>query len=367
MQKDMHYYGTYMLARAAGMKAGAAHVVASASQFVDDSVEYDIVFDADGSSISTTVTAHDVECLKNFEKYDQHYTWVPFHFLPGGDGEKMNEKMVCVRDSRIAKEMLSRVLLDIVNNGKDALTRIGITAHVYADTFSHYGFSGISSDLNRVITSSIDFEAVSDDMRKYIKGKNKKFFRKYRIETSFIARIIDRITGGAAESISKALGHGPVATCPDRPYLNWSFKYEKPERKTKRNNPATFIEGCAALHAFFKQCCDAVPLIKDNDGEKFESIKDRVSEIIVFEGTENERIGKWKNYVRGKYAVTDGAGSGIPEYKGEIWKRAGSKHNSSSKLSDNERNEAISFHRSAEEHQRFVLKELLPKFGMSIV
>ena len=29
---------------------------------------------------------------------------------------------------------------------------IGITAHVYADTFSHYGFSGASCPVNRVDT-----------------------------------------------------------------------------------------------------------------------------------------------------------------------------------------------------------------------
>jgi len=363
MQKDMHYYGAYTLALTAGMKAEAAHIVASASQFVDDSVDYDIIYNSDGSSVCTTVTAHDMESLKNFENFDQHYTWVPFHFLPGGEGEKMNEKLVCVKNGKFAQELKQRVLKDISSNEKNAIARIGVTAHVYADTFSHYGFAGISSDLNRVVTSSIELNVQDDDIRKYLKDKNKKFFIKHKIETSGIAKLIARITGGVAESISKALGHGPVATCPDRPYLNWSFKYESPEKNVERDNPASFIEGCAALHDFFKQCCDAVPSIKGSNGDDFNAIKDEIAEIICFEGTENERAAEWDKFVRRKYPFI----GGIPSYKGDVWKKAGSKNETSEKISEADRKEAIAFHKSAEEHQWYVLKELLPSHGISIV
>ena len=37
MQSDMHYFGTYCIARAAGIKKSAAQKIAYASQFVDDS------------------------------------------------------------------------------------------------------------------------------------------------------------------------------------------------------------------------------------------------------------------------------------------------------------------------------------------
>jgi len=36
MQEDMHYYGTYAMARAAGLKAAHAKVIAYAAQYVDD-------------------------------------------------------------------------------------------------------------------------------------------------------------------------------------------------------------------------------------------------------------------------------------------------------------------------------------------
>lgn len=39
MQTDMHYYGTYFLARAAGLNATAALSIAIAAEYVDDSAD----------------------------------------------------------------------------------------------------------------------------------------------------------------------------------------------------------------------------------------------------------------------------------------------------------------------------------------
>ena len=36
MQVDMHYYGTYAMARAAGLKADVCKIIATAAEFVDD-------------------------------------------------------------------------------------------------------------------------------------------------------------------------------------------------------------------------------------------------------------------------------------------------------------------------------------------
>ena len=42
MQIDMHFYGIYALARAAGIKPDSAHTIASASQFVDDALDGEV-------------------------------------------------------------------------------------------------------------------------------------------------------------------------------------------------------------------------------------------------------------------------------------------------------------------------------------
>jgi hypothetical protein len=41
MQIDMHYYGVYALARLAGLKPEAARIIATASEYMDDSVGSD--------------------------------------------------------------------------------------------------------------------------------------------------------------------------------------------------------------------------------------------------------------------------------------------------------------------------------------
>ena len=86
MQKDMHYFGVYALARAAGMRDDAAEIVATASEYVDDAIWDKEVFLEDGRSILAELTAHKLLNLKNADAEDQRKVWLPFHFLPGGRG-----------------------------------------------------------------------------------------------------------------------------------------------------------------------------------------------------------------------------------------------------------------------------------------
>jgi hypothetical protein len=353
MQKDMHYYGTYALARAAGMKDDAARIVASASQFVDDSVDYDLIFNPDGSSIACTVTAHHALSKKNLDITDQRYIWVPFHFLPGIEGKTVDEKLICVKDGPLAADIIKKAM-----NSEDAglkiLTRIGITAHVYADTFSHYGFSGISSDFNKVHADSIEVKISNAGIKEYLLKKLHAFFDKTK-------ELMDRFIADNAEYFSNALGHGSVATCPDRPYLKWSFKYEKPERKEERDNSITFMQGCEKLYSFFNAFCSKRTEFSNGSGIPFGDIKAEIQKILEFEGTEKERSDKWSAFVKAKFNKS------IPDYKGDAWLKANSKDRNHKNVSTDDKNEAIAFHQAAEEHQYFVLKELLPNHNINIV
>ena len=49
-----------------------------------------------------------------------------------------------------------------------ALALIGLAAHVYADTFSHSGFSGVSSRRNKVDASSITPQNATAPTAQYI-------------------------------------------------------------------------------------------------------------------------------------------------------------------------------------------------------
>jgi len=156
MQKDMHYCGTYAMAIAAGIPKHDAAVIAYAAQFVDDSTRYDSGIHSDGGLLFGITTAHHphqslirlpTDHLSGLE--EQRKIWIPFHFFPGGKGNTFHEKILCVKDGDIVQEMLANHLA-VCRQKAYALELMGICAHVYADTFSHYGFSGMTSPCNEI-------------------------------------------------------------------------------------------------------------------------------------------------------------------------------------------------------------------------
>ena len=169
---------------------------------------------------------------------------------------------------------------------------LGSAAHVYADTFSHHGFSGIGSKRNKIDNNSFTFDSQLDpDIKDYITEKAAKFFELNGKGGGIIANIKSWI----AETVSAALGHGAVATYPDRPYLKWGFAYEYPRRKlVNRDNPADFLEGCRALHEMFEEFGKINPNYSDNNGVNFSAIKNQIMGIIQFQGKMEKRINKWK-------------------------------------------------------------------------
>ena len=262
MQIDMHYYATYAMARAAGIEPDDARIIATSAQFVDDNIAQSYVEFRDGSRIDQEATAHHPISLSNRDDRDQRRVWVPFHFIPGHVGDGYTERLKCRMDSPVVRELRDHHLT-YADRGF-ALHLLGITAHVYADTFSHYGFSGVSSRGNRVDNSSFRFhEEVEDadditaplspEMRRYVTETADRFFKARGDQ----GELLTNVKSWLAENLSGALGHGSVATLPDRPYLVWSFDYERPDaqvgRRSTRNNPATYLEGCRALHDMFRE------------------------------------------------------------------------------------------------------------------
>ena len=68
MQLDMHYYGTYSMARAAGINPDTAQIIATSAQFVDDNVAKSEVTFRDGSRIDAEATAHHTVDTNNLKK-----------------------------------------------------------------------------------------------------------------------------------------------------------------------------------------------------------------------------------------------------------------------------------------------------------
>ncbi|SDL64941.1 hypothetical protein SAMN05660337_3500 [Maridesulfovibrio ferrireducens] len=350
MQKDMHYYGTYAIARAAGIKPEAAQKIASASQFVDDNAVKERIDFTDKASLYSRPTAHHCDNIKNIIPEDQRVVWVPFHFLPGGDGVTFEDKIVCQKDSMIAKKMVENHLSK--SDKKFYLELLGITAHVYADTFSHYGFSGLSSPKNDVKTFSIELsQKTNDDILEALSEKANRFWEKIKTK--------------AAEFGSRKLGHGGVYTYPDAPFLKWNFEYED-ERKSERNNLITFMEGSKALHEMFRKACDVYPDIYEGTHRSFEQIKPPLKEILSFNGDENDRIQHWITCFADETSNFTINGESFLHYLGDDWNQQRNTMDGNTHSTEVLEMPVYNFYKAASYHRHYVLRDLLPEHGIVV-
>lgn len=350
MQKDMHFYGVYALARAAGVKDEAALTVARASQFVDDATDDHVVSIRD-KTILSTMTSHRMLDPKNANAGDQWRVWVPFHFLPGNqpaDGS-FDERMICRKDSEPAQAMKAFALDP--RNRRFWPHLIGVTAHVYADTFSHFGFAGYSCGNNKVREYTI---RVTGEPARNI--------------ARFVGKLIKRAGAAAVAWIAERVpvGHGAVGAYPDNPCISWKFQYENgawwgPD-DTTRNNHANFLDGCRCLHQFFQQYLVGNLADKDSGVKSWDSISAPVARIMTgSSGTSLEtRIGRWKEAIGAGAFCTPTELDRNLHYHEDCWDLdACRKANDGEAVED-----ARKFIRAAFLHRNFVLHELLPELGL---
>lgn len=350
MHYDMHYYGVYALARAAGLKSDIALRIAEASQYVDEFCRESPVPVCDGKHfIPSYPTAHgmyDNDNLCDVSPEDQRLVWVPFHFMPGGEGVTPEERLVCRKDSKIVN-----ALIEYVISRADELYApelVGIMAHIYADTFAHYGFTGTSAAFNAVNVGSIQLDVRSSNVHDYVKKKAQAFF--------------DKISAAVAGGIACNLGHSAVASYPDRPYLKWQFKYLS-GAISERDNVKDYCEATIKLHELF------VKFAKSNTAyaaqtRAYSLIADVVTKIIKLEGAENERINAWQSaaQVGLLYEVDIASSGGVPPYENKV-------ANEITQLNSLTPEKAIrtriaKFIQAAEVIRAHVLYELLPANGL---
>lgn len=367
MQIDFHYYGTYVLARAAGLTPKASKTIAYSSQYVDDSVALEIDDHNDGSKVIAVATAHHPADMRNLDRNHQRYIWVPFHFLPGGVGKTFTQQLVCRKNSIIAQEMTANALMQ--TNKPFILELIGITAHVYADTFAHYGFSGVSSRRNRVDGNSIQIDHSSPVIEQILGGKIADFFEKYGHQGGLLQNIRSAMSG-VAEITSGALGHGAVCIYPDQPYLKWRFNYEFPELcldpVSIRNNQQTYLEGAKALYDLFVDFGKINSKYCNTDPIDFTNIIDILKEIFAFEASKYKRIDKWQEMTKMGHFYKN-CKTGIPKYNYKAWEK---QHNSLTDIDQSSKignTEIYRFYQAASYHRHYILRELLPKHGIIAV
>lgn len=354
MQLDMHYYGTWVMARAAGLSAETATTIAKAAQFVDDNAHQEAARFKDGGRVDVQATAHHATDLENLAEDDQRRVWVPFHFFPGNQGETYEERLLCRKDSELAQAMVLRNL-EKAETCPYGIELMGITAHVYADTFSHYDFSGISSDQNAVDNRSIRIHRVGKEEQTRVLGKAKAFFK----------RQLDKVAGEIAEDLSRSLGHGAVATYPDRPYLDWEYVYEKRGSKAvvRRNNPETFLEGCKALHRMFRTFARTKPALADHEAKSFDDIEETVAGVLAVQKETKGRIQAWQDAVANTDIVPDDA---IPAYDEKQLLAEFKRYNGVADSTAILDTFTFRFFQAASDHRNHVLRELMPTHSLLI-
>lgn len=368
MQEDIHYYGVYCLARSAGIKKKAAEIIAYASQYIDDSTAKKIDNHKDGSKIIAIPTAHhSLDLIRNLDLEDQREIWVPFHFFPGGEGKNFTSKLICRKDSSLVREMVKNNL----HNSKSsyALHLLGITAHVYVDTFAHYGFSGISSRRNRIVGDTIKIEQSSKMVEAILGNKLAEFFTKYGIQGGLLSNIRSAISS-VGEIGSGALGHGAVSVYPDQPFLKWSFDYEYAnlvsETKSIRNNQKTYLEACEKLYNLFTNFLAVHKQYFDIESRvEFLEIKSKLKEILALEVSKEDRIKAW--ILALKKGELSEKKERLPIYDPNKWENERDNFPNLTESKDGVKLNVYKFYQAASYHKHYVLRELLPKHGIIVL
>ncbi|MBS3809181.1 MAG: hypothetical protein KGY38_03370 [Desulfobacterales bacterium] len=343
MKTDMHYYGVYALARAAGMREKPAEIVATASEYVDDAIWDKEVFLEDGRSVIAELTAHRLLDFKNADNEDQRKVWLPFHFLPGGSGKTSTDKLLCQKNSRIAKTMVMQNT-EIATEAPYGLYIMGITAHVYADTFAHYGFMGANHSYNAIRAGSIDLQVSDDGILDYIQKKAKHFLK-------------EAVSYGLSQTFP--LGHGAATTYPDRPYLRWSYIRETDGKTVERENPKDYVAACKAMHEMFGACLDKAPkLAESGTARRWKDIRNTVKKIIELEGDKQVRIRGWKDAMHDNHLF--GGSTKVPRYKGSRWSSSIDDLEPEKIPRDMDKLPVYRFYQAARIHRAHVLSNLLP-------
>ena len=255
MDLDYHFGTVYVLSRWADFGSFNARTIAAASQLVDDNFDTTPFSDAEEEKNIARGIKVRYSCQNvwgNISGYGNEDIWIPFHFLPGLQGQTEAQKLVCKKHSVLAKRLKYR-LYDTKLDNTNYVFRLGVGLHVLADTWAH-------QDQGSMV------EKMLDEM----------------LDSTFLSKVLDLVM---------PLGHAAAVHCPDMPYLWW----KSGERFTGgRKNWDEFMDASDELYAVL-QHVSGVP----ETGLTMEQ-RDKLSEC--FKGVQSENInrryGFWIDRIR---------------------------------------------------------------------
>lgn len=356
MNIDFHYGVIYIVARLGGLSAKDAQVVAHACQYVDDATTNGILKFEGGETFERFASAHELFDYHNTLNDHNRLVWVPFHFLPGAQGKTLEDKAVCKPNSLVAREMVKRALA--CRDADNALHRLGVTLHVYVDTWAHQGFSGIISKHNTVTSLT------GDD------HDHDTWFGKLR---SFLSDAGHNVEALVLDTIS-SLGHGAALHFPDLPWARWNYKNGH-GIEIQRNNLEQFMEAanmaCKAIQGFVRGTLNyeaqaglgdrALKTLRDllasnqshDEKERLQVIAKAVEQSAFPAISEqlpkyiSKGVGSWKHQATGIIDVDDG--DRPPQWSENF-----------------ESSHYRKFHDAVKEHRFVVINAILPAHGLRL-
>ena len=358
MQMDFHYDVVYVLAQMAGFTPEESVILATSSQFVDDATSSSLIQFNNGCMYKRISTSHGTFDLRdNGDPADANYVWAPFHFMPGNDGmpagtgegvgQGFTSRLVCRPDSLVARDVVREALA--CKDKPYSLHRLGITLHVYADTWTHQGFVGTITDRNKI----------------------------QNLVLSGAAALVKKLDNLELDGINQflPLGHAAVLTYPDLPYIGeWSFDYTDGRPGVTRNNLEIFMEASNRVFkilTLYKQgqvpqdaatLFDNLPDLPQDVAEHFEKC------FTNFTGNTRTRDNDWMKEINAH--CFDGV-EDIPDYheSGEgSWAYQALGEKVEGKYSYQPgflHSDWHRFHDAAIVHRTFVLNELFPRYGIA--
>jgi len=345
----MHFYGVYCLARSAGIKAETAHTIAMASQYVNDANVTDSILIENKRCIRPLRTSFK-KSVPSYSEEDSWLVWIPFHFLPGNEPSDgtFDERIICRKNSHLAQTL---VLFALNDHGDLWPYLIGITAHAYADTFTHYDFSGIAHQHNCINSNSIHLDQSHQGLiAEYMDDRSTHFKNKY-----------------AKNANQNPVGHAEVAAYPDRPFLKWRFEKDvtKSGKVFWRDNTTDFMEACESLYYFFLEYFKKNTDIRDPKGPKeWNDIAPIVRFILGIEAPCDQRIPVWKrNLLSGIFGELTPVDQDL-QYDKHRWQLNRARWECEDSGEAIEKSHAYLFCKAAIVYQRFVLDNLLVENGL---
>ncbi|MEC5404387.1 DUF6765 family protein [Paraburkholderia sp. MPAMCS5] len=356
MNIDFHYGVVYIIARVGGMIPSQALTVAHACQYVDDATTSGILRFEGGETFERFATAHKSFDYANTENDQNRLVWAPFHFLPAGEGETLEEKAVCRADSAVAREVVRRAIRQ--RDAQTGLHRLGVTLHTYVDTWAHQGFAGIESPGNRV-----HLLEAQDCTRK-------GWFANLTLAMQHLVQHVEE----DVLTLALPVGHGAALHYPDQPWARWHY-IDGRNMFIQRYNLPEFVQAaemaCRAVRAYVSGREDF-----ENEEGMPGNVKDALTELL-----DTNRIMDDNRRLRAICEVVESGGipslkEPIPDYvpKGVgSWKYKATGLRSEDDTGDKplwtdafEKSDYRLFHDAVKEHRFVTTQEILPAYGLRI-